>query len=152
MLKWLLMQLLKGFVCTCWCLRVRIPAICALGARQRHTGCGLCVKWVVPGLFIKGSLGKELSLCMCRWKDTCVNVFLKSTVHSLFVVSRQKSRMYLGFLRVMCFHSVGSVFCLLCVWCLPLTDAGENWLADVYSYNLNTILESHLECLLPYAS
>lgn len=63
-------------------------------------------------LFIKGSLGKGISLCMRRRKDICVNVVLKSTVHSLFVVSRQKSRVYLGFLRVVCFHSVGSVFCL----------------------------------------
>ena len=79
-----------------------------------------------------------------------VNVFLKSTVHRSLLVRRQKCRTYLRFLRVVHLHSMGQVFCLsLCDVCL-FTDAGRNCLADVYLYN--TILEMHLECLLPYAS
>lgn len=64
------------------------------------------------GLFIKGSHGKGISLCTCRWKEICVNVFLKYRVHSLFAVSRLKSKMYLGFLRAVYLHTVGSIFCL----------------------------------------
>lgn len=144
MLKWILMQLLKGFVCTCWCLRVRIPAICAFGAVQCHAGCRLCVKWDVPRTYYKRQSWTQ-NITVHMQMKRYLNVFLKSTVRSFFVVNRQKPRMYL---RVVCLYSVGSVS----VWYLPLTDADEYRLADVYSYNLNTILELHLGCLLPYAS
>lgn len=148
-----LLWLFRGFVCACWRLRVRAPVICAIGARKRYAGCRLYVQCKVPRPFYKrwsweGNITVHVQLSV----GICVSVCLKSTVHSSFVVLRQKCRMFLRFLRVVHLHFMGSVFCLSLRGVCLFANTGKNCCDAVYLYNLNTILETHLEWLLPYAS
>lgn len=67
-----------------------------------------------------------------------MNVFLKPTVHNSFAVRILKISK----------SSATPLYGDVCLF----TDTGKTCLADVYMCNLNTVLETYLECLLSYVS